>query len=133
MATKYVVTGACVTHIPVAGPGGSMLETFYQGALLPAGVPDDRIKHLLDNNLIAAEGEDADEALADAYAPASEPVNPAVVPPPFELPERRPVNGRSSRADLVEHAVQQGMDREEAEGMSREELRDRYVRKPEGE
>jgi hypothetical protein len=52
MAKNYVVTGACVTHIPVAGSEGTMLVTLYQGAPLPEGVPDDRVKHLLDSNLI---------------------------------------------------------------------------------
>lgn len=129
MAKHYVVTGACVTHIPVTDSGGPMLVTLYQGAQLPEGVPEDRIKHLLDNNLIAAEGEDADEALADAWAPAPAVPDPAVVPAPFAIPERKPVNGRSSKADLVDHAVDQGMDRDEADAMSREDLLDRYVRK----
>jgi hypothetical protein len=132
MSKKYVVTGACVTHIPVAGPEGQMLTTLYQGSPMPEGVPDDRIQHLLDSNLIAAEGGDADEALAEAFAPAPAPPNPAVVPEPYTLPERAAkVNGRSSKADLVDHAVNQGMEREEAEAMSRDDLLNKYVRKGE--
>lgn len=125
----YIVTGACVTHIPVAGPDGKMLVTLYQGAPLPEGVPDDRIRHLLDSNLIAVEGGDADEALAEAYAPAPEPPNPAVIPAPFDPMSVKPLDGRSSKQDLVEHAVRQGMSREEAEGMTRKDLADKYVRK----
>jgi hypothetical protein len=33
-----------------------MLVTLYQGAPLPEGVPDDRIKHLLDSNLVEEVG-----------------------------------------------------------------------------
>jgi hypothetical protein len=56
MSKNYVVTGACVTHIPVAGPDGKMLVTLYQGAPMPEGVPDDRLKHLLDSKLIEEVG-----------------------------------------------------------------------------
>ena len=131
MSKQYTVTAACVTHIPVAGPDGQMLVTLYQGAALPEDVPEDRIKHLLDNKLIAAQGGDADEALADAFAPAPAPPNPAVVPEPFDPAGAKPVNGRSSKADLVDHAVAQGESREDAEAMSRDDLLNKYVRKGE--
>lgn len=55
--TQYRVSAPCVTHIPVAAQGGSMLSTFYRDAVLPPGVPDDRIKHLLDSGLIEAVAE----------------------------------------------------------------------------
>jgi hypothetical protein len=113
---QYVVTGACVTHIPVAGPDGQMLVTLYQGAPMPEGVPDDRIKHLLDSNLIEEVGgkvkaepkEEGDE----------EPETP------------KPLDGRSSKADLVAHAVANGMNQEDAEKLTRDQLLDMYVRKP---
>lgn len=116
MAKQYTVTAACVAHIPVDGPDGRMLAMFYQGAVLPEGVPADRIKHLLDAGLIAESGQVSEEE-ASARLTGE------------ELPAK--VNGRSSKADLVEHAVAQGVTREEAEGMTRDDLLDRYVRKGE--
>lgn len=118
MAKQYTVTAACVTHIPVDGPDGRMLATFYAGATLPEGVPADRIQHLLDAGLIAESGQVSEEE-ASARLTGED--------PPTRL------NGRSSKADLVDHAVRQGMTREEAEGMSRDDLLDRYVRKDKGE
>jgi hypothetical protein len=125
MAKKYVVTGACVTHVPVDGPEGKTLVTLYQNTPLPEGVPEDRIQHLLDNNLIAEAGSDeAEERIAEAFAPNN-------AEPPQVPAAGKTVNGRSSKTDLVEHAVSQGMTREEAEGMTRDDLLDRYVRKGE--
>ncbi len=57
--TKYQVIAPCITHIPVPGVGGTSLDTLYQGAILPDGVPQDRIKHLLDTGLIVEVGADA--------------------------------------------------------------------------
>lgn len=112
MSKSYVVTGACVTHIPVAGPGGQMLVTLYQGAPMPEGVPDDRIKHLLDSKLIEEVGGKAEPE------EAKEPESP------------KPLDGRSSKADLVAHAVTNGMNQEDAEKLTRDQLLDMYVRKP---
>jgi hypothetical protein len=117
MAKNYVVTGACVTHIPVAGSEGTMLVTLYQGAPLPEGVPDDRVKHLLDSNLIAKVGDE----------PAAEP---AGGQDGGEQEAPKPLDGRSSKADLVAHAVANGMNQEDAEKLKRDELLDMYVRQP---
>lgn len=43
----YRVTAECVVHIPVEAPEGRVLMTLYKGAVLPRGVPQDRIRHLL--------------------------------------------------------------------------------------
>jgi hypothetical protein len=115
---QYVVTGACVTHIPVAGPDGQMLVTLYQGAPLPEGVPDDRIKHLLGSNLIEEVGGKA----------KAEPKKQAKEPDGSDKP--KPLNGQSSKPDLVAHAVTQGMTPEDAEKLTRDQLLDMYVRKP---
>lgn len=104
MVKKYEVTGACVTHIPtVTTDGVETRITAYQGAILPDTVPAERIKHLLDVNLIKEVG---------GQDQATEPQ----------------VNARSSKADLIEYAVQQGAARDEAEAMTRDQLLDRYVR-----
>lgn len=115
MSKNYVVTGACVTHIPVAGPDGKMLVTLYQGAPMPEGVPDDRLKHLLDSNLIEEVG---GKAKAEPEGEAKEPDAP------------KPLDGRSSKADLVAHAVTNGMNQEDAEKLKRDELLEMYVRPP---
>lgn len=115
MSKNYVVTGACVTHIPVAGPDGPMLVTLYQNAPMPEGVPDDRLKHLLDSKLI----EEVKQAKAE--------------PEPEEAKEPeapKPLDGRSSKADLVAHAVANGMNQEDAEKLKRDELLAVYVRPP---
>jgi hypothetical protein len=116
MSKNYVVTGACVTHIPVAGPGGQMLVTLYQGAPMPEGVPEARLKHLLDSNLIEEVGGKA------------EPKKQAKESGDGDKP--KPLNGQSSKADLVAHAVTQGMASEDAEKLTRDQLLDMYVRKP---
>ncbi|MET8866530.1 hypothetical protein ABZW11_26630 [Nonomuraea sp. NPDC004580] len=113
MAKRYEVTGACITHIPVSTSQGPMLVTLYRGAALPADVPEDRIRHLLDSNLI-------------------EPIEDGSEPEPVEE-ESGPagVNSRSSKGELVEYGVAQGGDRAELDAMTRDQLLDRYVRKPE--
>lgn len=118
--TKYVVTGACITHVPAAGPDGPLLVTLYQGAPLPEGVPADRVKHLLDNNLIAKVG-DVGEAMAEQQDNSGQGDGGSEDP--------KPLNGRSSKADLVAHAVANGMSQEDAEAMSRDDLLGMYVRK----
>lgn len=119
--TKYVVTGACVTHVPAAGPDGPLLVTLYQGAPLPEGVPADRVKHLLDSNLIA-KADSADEVMAEQQKNAGQGDGGSEDP--------KPLNGRSSKADLVAHAVANGMSEEDANAMSRDDLLNMYVRKP---
>jgi hypothetical protein len=106
MAKRYEVTGACVTHIPVSTSQGVMLTTLYRGAMLPADVPADRVKHLLDSNLVKPVGGDEPEPAEGKTA----------------------VNSRSSKADLVAYGVAHGDDRAELEALTREELLDLYVR-----
>lgn len=56
MATEYEVTGDMIVHIPVTTSNGPMLVDLYKGARLPEGVPQERIQHLLDSNLIKEVG-----------------------------------------------------------------------------
>lgn len=107
MPKKYKVTAPCVVHIPVSTSDGPMLATFYKDALLPEGVPADKLKHLLGSNLIAEIAE-VDESPAEPK-----------------------LNARTSKGDLVAHAVAQGdMTQEEAEALSLKDLQARYVNKP---
>lgn len=53
MAKKtYQVCGAYVTHIEVDSESGTRLTDLNHGAILPEGVPQDRIDHLLSVGLI---------------------------------------------------------------------------------
>lgn len=57
MAEKqYKVTAPCVVHVPVSTSDGPMLGTFYKDAILPSDVPEEKVKHLLDSNLIEEVG-----------------------------------------------------------------------------
>ncbi|MFI7125990.1 hypothetical protein ACIBQ1_09870 [Nonomuraea sp. NPDC050153] len=113
--TRYEVTASCVAHIPVMTPGGLVLDMFYKGAILPDGVPAERLNHLVVAGMI--------RAVDEPGAPAREQASDDGAPPS--------VNARSSKGDLVEYGVSQGGDRTELESMTREQLLDRYVRKPE--
>lgn len=117
MVKRYEVTGACITHIPVSTSQGPMLVTLYKGAALPADVPEDRVKHLLDSNLIAevkgAEPAAAEPAESDAEEGAG--ASPSV-------------NSRSSKAELVEYGVAHDGDRAVLDAMTRDQLLDKYVR-----
>jgi hypothetical protein len=74
MAEKqYKVTAPCVVHIPVSTSDGPMLSTFYKDASLPAGVPEEKLKHLLDGNLIEEVG---GAAKAEPEEDAEEPETP---------------------------------------------------------
>ncbi|NUW45548.1 hypothetical protein [Nonomuraea rhodomycinica] len=122
--TQYQVVAPCVTHIPVASASGQMLATFYEGAILPAGVPADRVKHLLDSKLIKALDEPKAAVPAPVKTSSSE-----TEPAPAEGGEHlAKVNSRSSKGDLVEYGVAQGGDRAELDALTRDELLDRYVR-----
>lgn len=111
--TRYQVTAPCVVHVPAMTPSGPALETYYQDAILPEGVPENKIRHLLDSGMIAVVG---------GTELPSEPDNKQVERPAAT------VNARSSKGDLVEHGVTQGGDRAELEALTREQLLDRYVR-----
>ncbi|MFI7461863.1 hypothetical protein [Nonomuraea sp. NPDC049646] len=57
-APRYQVVAACVTNIPSAAvstvlPGRKTLITLMQGQLLPADVPSETIRRLLDGGYIA--------------------------------------------------------------------------------
>jgi hypothetical protein len=102
---KYKVTAPCVVNVPVSSERGAQLTTFYRGALLPAGVPADRVKHLLDSNLV-------EQVKGDT--------------PVEEQPAT--VNSRSSKAELVEYGVAQGDDRAALDPMTVKELKELYVK-----
>lgn len=122
--TQYQVTASCVTHIPIMAPGGMALGMYYQGAILPDGVPDDRIKHLLNAGMIAAVGE-AEPEPEGGQEPGGGGGGGAPQAPALS------VNSRSSKADLVAHGIAQGGTPADLEQLTRDQLLERYVRKPE--
>jgi hypothetical protein len=117
MSKQYKVTAPCVVHVPVSTSDGPMLGTFYKDAILPGDVPAEKLKHLLDSGLIEEVG-GSDRATEEEQDDGGS-------------GDPKPLNGRSSKADLVAHAVANGMNREDAEAMSRDDLLDMYVRKSE--
>ncbi|MEU9888007.1 hypothetical protein [Sphaerisporangium sp. NPDC051011] len=114
MAKTYRVTGACVTHIPA----GQQLITLYSGNLLPPGVPQDRIDHLLSVRMI----EEVESAPAETASPDTAAQEPKAPEPAAK------VNARSSKPDLVDYGVARGDDRAELEALTREQLLGKYVR-----
>ncbi|MFC9973550.1 hypothetical protein ACFVH6_21915 [Spirillospora sp. NPDC127200] len=126
--TTYKVTAPYIVHVPVTGHEGAMLQNFHQGARLPESVPESRIRELLDGGMIAevdggdspAGNDEDDDGFAQSTPAQQSPVQPA-----------GRVNARSSKAELVDYAVAQGMARDEADAMSRDALLARYVRKGE--
>lgn len=70
MATQYEITAEMVVHIPVTTANGPMLVDLYKGAVLPDGVPQERIQQLLEGNLIKEVGKDV-QADKPAAKPAS--------------------------------------------------------------
>jgi hypothetical protein len=105
VAKQYKVTAPCVVNVPVSSERGAQLTTFYRGALLPAGVPAGRVKHLLDSNLV--------EQVQGATPVEEQPAT---------------VNSRSSKAELVEYGVAQGDDRAALDAMTVKELKELYVK-----
>lgn len=110
MTKQFKVTAPCVVNVPVSSEKGAQLTTFYRGALLPEGVPADRVKHLLDSNLIA---QVKDDAPAEEESGGGQPLT---------------VTSRSSKAELVEYGVAQGDDRAALKGMTVKELQELYVK-----
>jgi hypothetical protein len=121
VAKRYKVTAPCVVNVPVSSEQGAQLTTFYRDALLPAGVPADRVKHLLDSNLIEqVKGDTSVEEEQQDKVPEQE-----------ETPEVPAVNSRSSKQDLVAYGVAKGDGTPEAlDALTRDQLLDRYVRPP---
>ncbi|MFB4275734.1 hypothetical protein ACBJ59_10615 [Nonomuraea sp. MTCD27] len=127
--TFYQVTAPCVVHIPTVTAAGPALGTFYKDAVLPDGVPQDKLDHLLANGMIRAVDEPGSEPEAESEAgqdPAQGGQDPAESPPGDGVPT---VNSRSSKADLIAYGVANGDGTPEALAeLTRDQLLGRYVR-----
>lgn len=101
---RYQVVGAMVSA-KVDTIDGVQVRYFYAPAVLPDGVAQESIDHLLDVGLIAVFGESS----------VAEP----------DDTEKAP--GKSaSKATWVEYAVSQGMDATEAEALTRDDLAEKF-------
>lgn len=110
--TAYIVTGELVTA-QVTTEMGSTVLGFLKGAVLPPSVPAETVAHLLDVNLIAAVG----EPVAATAGPLGQ--QPAVSPPA----------GNASLEAWRDFARTQGMSEADLDGLTRDELRERFAAK----
>ncbi|MGI5423065.1 hypothetical protein [Actinomadura luteofluorescens] len=121
--TKYVVTAPCLVHVPFDTPQGRQLGTLYTGAVVPESAPKEKIQFWLDGGMIrkveaAPEPEQTEE-------PGSPEVSKSQGPTPAPEGDLAPppTGGAGSGKDAwVDYAVKRGFTREEAEGMSRDDL-----------
>ncbi len=151
MTKRYQVVGECA-HVTVTDHTGvNAVNLLYKGAFLPDGVDKDRLKHLLDTGLVAEVSEG--EEIAPNAAVEQDPTVGIPPQPPARPDGDDPGNGdegkgggeeltaeqKAARAKLpadgspphhnagtdvwVEYAVKQGLSREEASKVSKEELR----------
>jgi hypothetical protein len=123
-AKRYRVTAACVVHIPIATQAGPTLGTLYRHSVFTAAPDSTKIQHLLDSGMIEEIGDDGQPVASDPASgtPASAA---ASTEPGSQAPQ---VTARSTKAELVEYAVAQGMGRGEADKLTVKELVERYVR-----
>lgn len=111
----------------VTNPGTGEDKVLAKGDMLPDWVSEFTVFVLSTSGAVKVV-ETADPTLVpEDELPA--PVRLAEHPTP--PPPAQQVNARSSKGDLVEYGVAQGGDRDELDAMTREQLLDRYVRKPE--
>jgi hypothetical protein len=116
MSKQYVVTAPYVV-LTVPTTDGPQVRGFYAGAPVPDGVSEESLKHHLDNDLIA-EQKDAEAALT-APAEPSDGLGTLTNP---EQPK-----GNASLEEWTAYATASGMTADELEGLTRDQIRDRYV------
>lgn len=147
---QYQVTGECA-HLIVDSPEGPRHQLVYKGTVLPDGVPQDRIRHLLSVNLIRRVEQESDLIAPAAPAPAAPTATddgtgdggetPSPAETSYDDPERVAAreklpadgslpDGRAALAVWVEAAVARGYAYEAAKGTGKPELID-LLRRPE--
>jgi hypothetical protein len=137
----YKVTAECAAHIPVETPEGRMLTTLYKNSVLPEGVPQDRIDHLLSVGAIERTDEAAptmaemEPNLAEVGGGGSESGGESTgsTETPYDDPERVAAreklpedgslpDGRAAHPVWVEAAVKNGYDYKAAKASTKPEL-----------
>ncbi|MFB4306981.1 hypothetical protein [Actinomadura sp. GTD37] len=138
--SSYRVTAPCLVHVPVRTATGPALGTVYAGDVLPGGVPEEKIRFWLDGGMIE-EIEAADEPESGGpevakgqgpepgQAPGRQPgvevdPDPDVPAPSVTAGITPPPTGGagSGKEAWVDYAVARGFTREDAEGMTRDDL-----------
>jgi hypothetical protein len=136
--TQYVVTAPCLVHVPFDTPQGRQLGTLYADAVLPGGVPEEKIRFWLDAGMIrevkakalepvAVQGPEVSKSQGPDPAkldnggtlPPAGGQDPAKTPEPSAPPESGPGSGKAA---WIDYAVARGFTRADAEGMSRDDL-----------
>ena len=133
MAGMYLVVGQCA-HVRTASPSGPITRLLHKGALLPADVPPDQIRHLLSVKLISTlpGSQQRPPVSMSTVAPEPEP-EPAVTPAADDLPEERLAaqakltpgklpHHNAAEAVWVEAAVRAGYDYEQCRTAGKAEL-----------
>ncbi len=151
MADKYQIVGECAHVVVTDHTGVSAVNLLYKGAFLPDNVDKDRLQHLLDTGLVAKvseqdaiapnaaveqdpnvgippqqpaesksddDGKGEDKGSGKAELTAEQKAAQAKLPADGSAPD-----GRASAEVWVEYAVAQGLSREEAAKVSKDELR----------
>lgn len=108
----YVVTGP----LAVVRDSAGKLHYFYAGAVLPEHLPAEELKRLEGRGLLAKVAEPV--AAKPQADPPSDPAGDG------SAPDRPSAAG--AKAAWVEYAVAQGMDRDEADKLTRDQLVDAY-------
>jgi hypothetical protein len=131
---RYRVTAACVVHVPVVTQAGPALGTLYRDAVFTADPDSEKVAHLLGSGMVEEIGDDGQLVASGPPAPAKASAAKASAAKAetgqgagsgSQAPQ---VTARSTKAELVDHAVAQGVDRGEAEKLTVKELQERYVR-----
>jgi hypothetical protein len=126
---RYRVTAACVVHVPVVTQAGPALGTLYRDAVFTADPDSEKVAHLLGSGMVEEIGDDGQLVASGPPAPAKASAAKAETGQGAGSGSQAPqVTARSTKAELVDHAVAQGVDRGEAEKLTVKELQERYVR-----
>lgn len=112
----YLVTAPYITVVTGTHDGPKLLG-FYTGATLPDDVSDEAIEHHLNLGMIAEQ--------KAAEAALTEPAEPADGLGTLTNPEQP--KGNASLEEWTAYATASGMTADELEGLTRDQIRDRYT------
>lgn len=131
---NYKVTAQCVVHIPMNTSSGATLGTLYKGATFNGDETTEKIKFLLEAEMIVEldkqgqpvqPGKDSEEDETPAESPKA-PAGGSSGGSSVEQPAK--LNARTSKGDLVTYAVANSeLTQEQAEAMTLRELQARFV------
>jgi hypothetical protein len=118
----YKVLAQCVVHIPMNTSAGSTLGTLYKGATFSGDEASEKIKFLVEAEMIGEIGKDGQPVKAKDDKANDKPAD-------AEGDDEPKVNARSSRAELLAYATKHGgMTDDDANKLSNKQLIDRFVK-----